>query len=54
MDNPMKPVLVASLTIVLAIATPILSAQNQQPNGTGAGNAVVAEGKILWQYNTHG
>jgi len=54
MNRPMKPVLVASLIIVLAIATPILSAQNQQPNSPAAGNAVTAEGKILWQYNTHG
>ena len=54
MDKPMKPVVVASLIIVLAIASPILLAQNQQPNSSGPGNAVAGEGKILWQYNTHG
>ena len=54
MDKPMKPVVVASLIIVLAIASPILSAQNQKPNSPAARDAVTAEGKILWQYNTHG
>jgi hypothetical protein len=54
MDKSMKAVLVASLIIDLAIASPILSAQNQQPNSSSAGNAVTAEGKILWQYDTHG
>ena len=54
MNKPMKPVVVASLIIVLAIASPILSAQNQQPNSPAAVKAVTGEGKILWQYNTHG
>ncbi|MFY9555318.1 MAG: hypothetical protein WAV20_22145 [Blastocatellia bacterium] len=55
MHNPMKTVVVASLMLVLVVASPVVTAQNQRttPN---AGNAVTspAEGKILWQYNTHG
>ena len=54
MNKPMKRAVVASLIIVLALATPILSAQNQQPNSPSARKEVPAEGKILWQYNTHG
>ena len=56
MHKPMKPAVVASLIIVLAIGSPVLSAQNKQPNNTAAPDAVTStvEGKILWQYNTHG
>lgn len=53
MHKPMKPVVVALLMIVLAIGSPVLSAQNKQPKSPTAATST-AEGKILWQYNTHG
>jgi hypothetical protein len=53
MHKPMKPLVVALLTIVLAIGSQVLFAQNKQPNNpTGATST--AAGKILWQYDTHG
>jgi hypothetical protein len=53
MHKPIKPVSVAWLMILLALASTVFSAQIQEPN---AGNVVAstAEGKVLWLYNTHG
>ncbi len=53
MHKPMKPVAVALLMIILAIGSPILLAQNKQPNSPAAAT-FTAEGRILWQYDTHG
>jgi hypothetical protein len=53
MHKPMKPLVVALLTIILAIGSPALVAQNKRPNNP-AGGTSTAEGKILWQYGTHG
>ena len=53
MHKPIKPVRIVWLMIVLAMASTVFSAQIQEPN---PGNVVTstAEGKVLWQYNTHG
>jgi len=42
--------IIATLMIVVATVSPMLLAQNKQPNGAAAPDA----GKILWQFNTNG
>lgn len=56
MDKPRKPIIVAALIIVFGTLSPVLLAQNKQPNSPGARDitSTTGEGKILWQYNTHG
>ncbi len=56
MHKRMKPMIVAALMIMLEPLSPILLAQEPLPNSSVARNAAgsTAEGKILWQYNTHG
>ena len=56
MHKRAKPVIAAALLIVLETVSPILLAQDQQPNSTVARDTAgsAAEGKILWQYNTDG
>ncbi len=51
-----KPIVIAALSVVLVAVSPILLAQNKQPNSPTARNSAstAAEGKILWQYNTDG
>jgi len=56
MHKSMKTVVVASLMIVLVIGSPVATAQTQRTNSTDARNMATStgEGKILWEYNTHG
>lgn len=56
MHKRMKPMIVAALMIVLEPLSPILLAQEPPPNSGVARGAAssTAEGRILWQYNTHG
>jgi hypothetical protein len=51
-----KQIVIPALIVVLAAVSPILLAQNKQPNNLTARNtaSTTAEGKILWQYNTDG
>jgi hypothetical protein len=51
-----KQIVIPALLVVLAAMSPILYAQNKQPNNLTARNTAIttAEGKILWQYNTDG
>ena len=55
MNRRRKSVVIASLSMVLAVS-PTLLAQNKQPNSPSSRNSAStnAEGKILWQYNTDG
>jgi hypothetical protein len=56
MHKRMKSVVVAASMLVLATVSTVLLAQNKHANSPAARDAVTstAEGKILWQYNTHG
>ena len=55
MDKRMKPMIVAALMIIFETLSPILLARDQQPNSPATRDiANTTEGKILWQYNTHG
>ena len=51
-----KQIVIPALIVVLAAVSPILLAQNKQPNNLTARNtaSTTAEGKLLWQYNTDG
>jgi hypothetical protein len=53
MHKPIKSVRVAWLMIVTAVVSTVLSAQIQEPN-PGKFVTSTAEGRVLWQYNTHG
>ena len=52
----MKTIVLAALMIVLVSTAPVLSTQNEQAKTASAPEtpAATAEGKVLWQYNTHG
>lgn len=56
MHKGTTPIIAAALMIVLETVSPILLAQGQQPNRSVARDTAssTAEGKTLWQYNTHG
>jgi len=56
MNNRMKPMIAAALMITFGTLSPILLAQDQQPNSRVPRDipSSTPEGKILWQYNTHG
>ena len=51
-----KKHLIAVLMILLETVSPVLLAQGQKPTSSVARDTAgsAAEGKILWQYNTHG
>jgi hypothetical protein len=55
MHKQMKAILVGALAMVLTVVSSDLLAQNKQPNNPVRDAAShTGEGKILWQYNTHG
>ena len=56
MHKQTKQIVIPALIVILASVSPILLAQNKQPNNPSARNTAssTAEGKILWQYNTDG
>lgn len=55
MHKKRKPIVISALSVALVAVSPILLAQNKQPDGPTARNSAgAAQGNILWQYNTDG
>lgn len=56
MHKRTKQLNAAALMILLETVSPFLFAQGQKPTSSVARDAAgsTAEGKVLWQYNTHG